>query len=228
MKSFPTSFDWTNPDLTANDFDQDTRLRMGLQLMKQCNFACFEDLQANTAGLGGAPCTFIGYPTAEGVGSMFAQIGNSFAITANCADKDAAWQFVRQFFLPVYQEQFKGSVFPTNKAVYEEMKNEARTPQYERNPDGSFQLDSEGKRIEADRGITQVNGTSYRYLTVTEEEIAQVEEIISATTNILHTDGSLKAIIQEGAAPFFADQRSAAEVAKLIQSKASIYVNEQR
>jgi hypothetical protein len=32
----------------------------------------------------------------------------------------------------------------------------------------------------------------------------------------------------EGAAPFFAGQRSAQEAAKLIQSKAVLYVNEQR
>ena len=41
-------------------------------------------------------------------------------------------------------------------------------------------------------------------------------------------DDSMKAIITEGAAPFFAGQRSAEEAAKLIQSKAVLYVNEQR
>ena len=35
-------------------------------------------------------------------------------------------------------------------------------------------------------------------------------------------------LITEGAAPFFAGQRSAEEAAKLIQSKAVLYVNEQR
>ena len=228
IRSFPTAFDWANADVSAENFDQDTRLRMGLQLMKQCNFSCFEDLQGNTVGLGGAPCTFVGYPTESGVGSMFAQIGNSFAISSGCADKQAAWQFVRQFFLPVYQEQFIGSVFPTNREVYEQMKYEAMTAQYERNPDGSYMLNAEGKRIEASRGSVTVNGVVFPYKTVTEAEIAQVEDIINATTNVLHTDNSLKSIIAEGAAPFFADQRSVEEVARLIQSKAMIYVNEQR
>ena len=139
VKSFPTVYSWET-DGGADDYDTDTRLLMGLQLMKQCNFACFEDLQVNTAGLGGEPCTFVGYPTENGVGSMFAQIGNSFAITSSCADKDAAWQFIRQFFLPEYQEQFLGEVFPTNRSVYEKMKSEATTTKYQRNPDGSFNL----------------------------------------------------------------------------------------
>ena len=108
------------------------------------------------------------------------------------------------------------------------MKYEAMTAQYERNPDGSYMLNAEGKRIEASRGSVTVNGVVFPYKTVTEAEIAQVEDIINATTNVLHTDNSLKSIIAEGAAPFFADQRSVEEVARLIQSKAMIYVNEQR
>ena len=52
--------------------------------------------------------------------------------------------------------------------------------------------------------------------------------IINATTNILHTDDSLKKIIIDGALPYFADQKSVDEVVKLIQSKAMLYVNEQR
>ena len=228
VKSFPTSFDWTNADMSAENLDQDTRLLMGLQLMKQCNFVCFEDLKTNTDGLGDAACTFVGYPTENGVGSMFAQIGNSFAITSSCTDKEAAWQFVRQFFLPVYQEQFIGSVFPTNLSVYEKMKLEAMTPQYQRNPDGSYVLNANGSRVAVDRGSIQANGEVVSYQAMTEEEITKVEEIIEATENILHVDRSLKEIISEGAAPFFADQRSVEEVAKLIQSKAALYVNEQR
>ena len=227
VKSFPTVYSWET-DGGADDYDTDTRLLMGLQLMKQCNFACFEDLQVNTAGLGGEPCTFVGYPTENGVGSMFAQIGNSFAITSSCADKDAAWQFIRQFFLPEYQEQFLGEVFPTNRSVYEKMKSEATTTKYQRNPDGSFMLNEEGKRIEEDLGSMQVNGVTVPYRTASEEDVARVEEIINATTNILHTDDSLKRIIIDGALPYFADQRSVDEVVKLIQSKARLYVNEQR
>ena len=227
VKDFPASFDWSS-GLSSADLDQDARLCMGLQMMKQCNFVCFEDVQTNTAGLAGAPCTFVGYPTSEGVGSMFAQIGNSLAITSSCQDKDAAWQFVRLFFLPEYQEQFLGGVFPTNRAVYEKMKQNAMTTQYQRNADGSYVLDAEGKRVEADLGSMEVNGMTYKYHAVTEEEIALLDEIVASTTNILHSDDSLKEIIVEGAAPFFADQRSVDEVAKLIQSKANLYINEQR
>ena len=228
VNGFPAAFDWEAENPTLADMDSDARILSGMQLLKQCNFNCFEDAQVNTVGLGGAPCTFVGYPTENGFGSMFAQIGNSFAITAGCKDKEAAWQFVRQFFLPDYQEQFTYAAFPTNLTVYEEMKQNAMTVQYERNPDGSFVLNEDGSRKEAERDSTMLNGGIYQYRIVSEEDVALVEKMINATTRVLGMDDSMKAIITEGAAPFFAGQRSAEEAAKLIQSKATLYVNEQR
>lgn len=228
VSSFPSSFNWEAENPTLADMDSDARIMEGIQLLKQCNFNRFEDAQANTAGFGDVPATFVGYPTENGYGSMFAQIGNSFAITSNCKDKDAAWQFVRQFFLPDYQEQFMGFVFPTNKQVYENMKEDAMTVKYERNPDGSFVLNEDGSRKEAERDTTTVNGRLYQFRIVSEEDVALVEKVIGATTRVLGMDDSMKAIITEGAAPFFAGQRSAEEAAKLIQSKAVLYVNEQR
>ena len=62
----------------------------------------------------------------------------------------------------------------------------------------------------------------------TEEEIALVEEIVAATSHVLSTDNSLKDLIVECAAPYFVDQRSVEDVVRQIQSRASIYVNEQR
>ena len=228
VASFPASFNWEAENPTLADMDSDARIMEGIQLLKQCNFNRFEDAQANTAGFGDAACTFVGYPTENGYGSMFAQIGNSFAIISSCKDQDAAWQFVRQFFLPDYQEQFSGYVFPTNRSVYEDMKQDAMTVKYERNPDGSFVLNEDGSRKEAERDITTVNGRLYQFRIVSDEDVALVESVIDATTRVLGMDDSMKAIIVEGAAPFFAGQRSAQEAAKLIQSKAVLYVNEQR
>ena len=228
VAGFPQAFDWEAENPTLADMDSDARLMTGMQLLKQCNFNRFEDAQGNMAGLGGTPVTFVGYPTENGLGAMFAQIGNSFAITAGCKNKEAAWEFVRQFFLPDYQEQFTGACFPTNLSVYEDMKREAMTVIYEKNPDGSYVLNQDGSRKEAERDSTTVNGRLYTFDIVSDEDVALVEKMIAATNRVLGMDDSMKAIITEGAAPFFAGQRSAEEAAKLIQSKAALYVNEQR
>ena len=228
LKDFPDSINWASLSGTGVEFDQDNRLLAGEQLLKQCSFTCFDDAQYNTLGLRGAPVCFVGYPTEHGVGSMFAQMGNSFAVSSRCADKEAAWQFVREFFLPAYQEQFKGFCFPSNRAVYEEMKSEAMAEQYRRNPDGSYQLDEDGRRVPADRGSVQSGGAEYPLRPATEEDVALIEELIAATTHVVSTDESLKEIITSGAAAYFAGEQDVQTAAAQIQSKADLYVNEQR
>ena len=108
------------------------------------------------------------------------------------------------------------------------MKHDALTTAYQRNPDGSFALDDDGRRIEADRGSVTAAGMRMKLRASTEEEIALVEEIVAATSHVLSTDNSLKDLIVECAAPYFVDQRSVEDVVRQIQSRASIYVNEQR
>ena len=228
LKDFPDSINWASLSGTGAEFDQDSRLLSGEQLLKQCSFTCFDDAQYNTLGLRGAPVCFVGYPTEHGVGSMFAQMGNTFAISSRCADKDAAWQFVREFFLPAYQEQFKGFCFPSNRAVYEEMKREAMAEQYRRNPDGSYQLDGDGRRVPADRGSVESGGMVFPLKAATEEDVRLIEEIIASTTHVVSTDESLKEIIATGAAAYFAGEQDVQTAAAQIQGKADLYVNEQR
>ncbi len=225
VKSVPAAFDFVSADRPQED---DEALLAGLQLVKRCTFSSFESVQENTVWLGGAPVTFVGYPTESGVGSMFAQLGSSFAITAACADPDAAWQFVRQFFLPEIQRMLTSGAFPTNCAVYEEMKTAAVTPQFKKNDDGSYALDAEGRRMEIDRGSAYLGTVSVPLRTATAAEIALLEQIIASTTHALRLDSSLEEIIRSGAAAYFADQKSVEEVARLIQSKASLYISEQR
>ena len=56
----------------------------------------------------------------------------------------------------------------------------------------------------------------------------QIRELVLTTTKVADYDQAILDIVKEQAAPFFAGQKTAEEVAKLVQSKANIYVNEQR
>ena len=53
-------------------------------------------------------------------------------------------------------------------------------------------------------------------------------EAIDRTTRTTSTNDEILKIVTEQAEAFFAGDKTAEEVAKLIQSKANIYVNEQR
>ena len=62
----------------------------------------------------------------------------------------------------------------------------------------------------------------------TQEQVDQIRELIETTTKVANYDQSMINIVNEEAEAFFQGQKSAQDVAKLIQSKANIYVNEQR
>ena len=65
-------------------------------------------------------------------------------------------------------------------------------------------------------------GMTYR------EDAAKVREAIVAADRLYTQDTGLVEIVQEMTKAYFAGQKSAEEVARLVQSKVGIYVNEHR
>ena len=52
--------------------------------------------------------TFIGFPTQNTNGAYFSPGGERLAILSYCEHKEAAWEFMRMFLLPKYQEELDG------------------------------------------------------------------------------------------------------------------------
>jgi len=63
---------------------------------------------------------------------------------------------------------------------------------------------------------------------MTTEEIQEMENFLFALDQPIVYDENLMNIIREEAAAYFEGQKSAEEVAKIIQSRVKIYVNENR
>ena len=105
------------------------------------------------------------------------------------------------------------------------------TPTYQRDANGMIQLDPEtGEKLMEVKGWG-VDLNTYEGIPIyfyTEEQIARVEEVIAATDRVPDNNVPILQIVREQTQPFFAGQRSAEEVVKYVQSKANIYVNEQR
>lgn len=228
--SFPSEFDWENYEWTEGD-DSWTRLMTGRQMLETTSVGNFNDLQMYDALFGGKSVC-VGYPTSYGTGNMFSASGNTFAMSSKCSDKDAAWQFLRQFFTESYQagNNYYYWGFPTNKNAFEKKLKEAMTPEYVKDENGNFVLDENGEKIEIGQGGMSVAGGSFSfsYHYLTEEEAAQLRALIASTTKAMNYDQNIYDIVQEQIAPYFDGQRSAADVAKLVQSKAILYVNESR
>ncbi len=225
---FPAEFDWDNYEWTEED-DSMNRLAQGKQMLAQTTIYSLDDLLYNDYAqyLGGS-ITYVGFPSNNGTGNMLGMTDGRYAMSAKSTHKDAVWQFMRMFFAADYQEELWG--LPSNKKVFEEKAKEATTIQYQKDADGNYLLDDKGEKIPIVRYSiwNEETGKSEDVYAVPQELVEQVIELINTTDKVANYDSSIFEIVNDQAKAFFEGQKSAQDVAKLIQSKANIFVNEQR
>ena len=221
---FQESFDWENYEWTAED-STEARIAEGRQMLMAGNIYSVDDLLYNDIYFGG-DATYIGYPTSEGVGSMMT-LTTGFGMSAKCADKDAAWSFLRTVLSEDYQKNLWG--LPVNIKAFNHNLEQAMKPEYQKDADGNYILDEDGEKVQLSRGGVGMADGSVRYFyAMTQEQADELLEVVNTTTRVMNSNDSLLSIVTEEAQPFFAGQKSAEEVARLTQSKVNIYVNEQR
>lgn len=209
---------------------EEERIAAGQQMLALTWLSSFDSFQTYNDMFGGN-ATFIGFPTSEGVGNALWFQDSGYAISQKCQNKEAAWQFVRTLFTRGYQEgltSFGG--FPTNTDLFMEKLTEAMTPEYEKDENGNYLLDENGERIEVPRnnGFGWGFGGGAEIYALTQEQGDEVLALVKGTDRVWNSDSELMDVITTEAEAFFAGQKSAQEVARLVQSKMTIYVNEQR
>lgn len=226
--SFPSEFDWENYEWSDED-DTSTRLAQGKQMLVRTSAYSIEDIFYNnyTEFLGGE-ITYIGYPTTSGTGNMVSLDGSGYAMSAKSQYKDVIWQFLRQFFTKEYIEDIY--TLPCRIDVFEEKAKEATTVTYQQDDDGNYLLDDDGEKIPVVRYTMWNNttGEAEEIYALDADQVAQIRNLIETTTKAADYDDSIFDIVSEQATAFFEGQKTAEDVARLIQSKANIYVNEQR
>ena len=222
VKQFPAEYNWDEHDNSESTQDL---LRQGRQMLTQTYLYGLDSILWNGANFGGK-ATYIGWPTSSGVGSIM-RFENGFAMSKNCADKDAAWEFLRSMLTESGQTgQYN---IPSNRNVFNKQLEDFMTPRYRKDADGNILLDENGEKIEESRGAwIDDSGVEHHIYAMTQEQADEVLAIIETCTKVASYDTSIYDIVNEQAQAFFADQKSVDEVARLIQSKANIYVNEQR
>lgn len=219
-----TDFDYENAEYTEEDTAAN-RIREGKQMLTSANFFSADYMYNNFEQTFGAPVTIKGFPTMHGVGNMIT-IQSSYAMSSTCQHKDAAWQFLRTFLTEDYQKDVP--YLPTNMNVFEKQLADSMVVEYEKDPNGNYMLDENGERIPVSKGMISDGVNTYTIYATTQEQADQLRQAIADTTKLMNYDMSIADIVTEQAAAYFSGQKSAEEVAKLIQSKANIYINEQR
>ncbi len=175
-----------------------------------------------------SPEQFVGFDVAFGFGNYVLKgfpsdssgrlgfvTGPSFGIASNSKQKNGAWEFVRSTLLPCKNPPPSRFGFPTNKETLN--MNISRLTQPLKDEDGGLFL----------RSINIYNN-DYEYEYITQAQVEVFYALIDACNCVLYEDSFLTSIIEEECAAFFAGDKSAEETARLIQNRASIYVEEQR
>lgn len=190
--------------------------------------------QETKASFGG-DVSFVGYPREDGsVGSSFL-LGAGVAMSSACGDKEGAWSFMRQLLLPKEKLEAGGGAaaevynFPSNKPDFEKKMQEAIEPKYQTDENGSQILDDQGKPIPVPLGgVVLADGTEVSLPRSTQADWDQLMRLYNAINSVTGVDENIYNIVNEEAGAYFAGDRSLDDIARNIQSRVRLYVNEQR
>ena len=108
----------------------------------------------------------------------------------------------------------------------EEQFEKAMTPEYEIDANGEYKKDENGELIERPKTTWGYDSWEAEIFAATQEEVDAVKELIAVAKPYDMNDEEIFAIVNEEVAPFFKGQKSAQDVAKVIQSRVSIFISE--
>lgn len=250
---FPETYDWENATDEENDSAQN-RMNAGKQLMTDMYVSSFEDMLYQLTGYNGG-VKFVGYPSEDGTSNHTFQIDGAIAISSTCADKTAAWNFMKQFLTEDYQSGYNVWNFPINQKAFDQKMKDAMTEEYQTDENGNVVKDENGNPIripkmtyyttdtgggvafaattETAASTVVIGGSgvnedgSISIYAMSQEQADQILDLINATTAVYGYDESILNIISDEAAAYFAGEKSLDDTANMIQSRVNLYVAEQ-
>lgn len=201
----------------VNDYwnHYDTVYREGKSLIYTYSLAGIRDFNYLEQATFGENVVPIGYPTTKGSGSTILS-DSIVTISSKSKNKDAAWDFVKTLFMD--SEIQTGYGFSSNKAFFDrQVKESMEQPYY---------MDGSKKVYYND--TYYLGGMEFPLNPLTPERAEYVKNYILSLNRRGGADQSISNIVLEEATPYLEGQKSAEEVAKIIQSRVQIYVNENR
>lgn len=154
-------------------------------------------------GIMGEDITLIGYPTYDRDGAGIC-CDAAYAIVKNSREKEAAWNFIREVLLPDYQNEYVYNI-PAVRASFEKKIAE--------------ELEKESEEYYFGNAIVVAEPLNM-------QELNYYQNYIDSLTKTLNYEEEIISIIEEEAEAFFAENKTAEEVAKVIQSRVTIWLNE--
>ena len=151
----------------------------------------------------------VGYPnnSRENIASIY---GELYAVNSNTAHKDIALEFVKELILSDKDDSYSG--FSTVKQKFEEELQEATKEKSD--DDESAQL------------WDQINHVMVKMKPLSQEEVSKFYDYTVSINSLDCMNNEITNIIAEEASAFYCGQKTAEEVADIIQNRVTVYINE--
>ena len=204
---------WNNYDYNAYLYE----FRNNSSLL---NFAYVDDFSSynwNAKYRFGEIPELIGVPL-SGKDTAVLNIDAVIGISSKSKKKEAAWEFVKTCFEHEYYEDL-GWGIPTVEKELDAKAQKATEPTY--------YIDEEGNKVESPETYWLMDHEE-TIDPLTKEQVAKLKDFVVNVEGLYTWDEELNNIIDEETQGYFEGQKSAEEVASIIQSRLQIYINEKK
>lgn len=213
-KTLPEEIDWDNIDESYWE-SSDTQYLDDRTLLMESYMYDIKNYNSYVKGYFGEEVTPIGFPTTSDMSSILNPY-EFYMISAKSASIDGAWEFIRELLLPEYQNNITYEI-PVLEESFDKWANKGK--------EKSSYEDYDGSMVEYDDTIW-LGEKEITINPMTDSEIEAVKSFIRGINKPVYNNEAVLNIITEEASSFFAGQKSASDVAAIIQSRVQIYVSE--
>ena len=217
---FPLEYEYNEDD------SYPTMLREGKIVLADVSFYSMEEFQMYQL-LFDTDTRVLGYPSKEGDGKLQLIGADYYGICSKSDNKEGAFAFWEG--LLAYEEYSQyGSVsgFPTRTDMLEECFAVAMEPNYALDENDQPMLDENGEPIKYPKTTWGWDDFEAEIYEASQEQVDEMRAMLNNCTLRSSADEELLKIISEETKPYFEGQKTAKEVADVIQSRVSIYVSE--
>ena len=216
-KTLPEELDWENMYNDNYWMTYESQYRENRTLLMQLYISSMDNLKYSLNGNFGEPVTFIGFPTESGKGS-YISANQSFVLSAKSANLEGAWEFLRYYLTDEYQNEIEWGLSVNKQIFMERAQRATQKPTY---------TDENGNEVEYEETF-YINGEDIPLEPLSQEQVDQITDFIMSVDRAYYYNENVLNIINEEMGAFYSGQKSAQDVANVIQSRAQIYVDENR
>lgn len=162
----------------------------------------------------GANVAFIGYPVAEGTGTVVTYRGTEVAINAKKENREGAWEFVKFYLLHGYD----GQGFPIVQEQFDQILDASMEEEY--------YVTQQGETERQPKGFYSTIYDNIEIYAATQEDVDTVRRLVEGAENRFETHWDIQKIINEEAEGYFSGQIDLDKTAEKIQNRVSLVLQE--